>query len=140
MADHIWEFCAVACCPQAFGALDNCHFPVSPPKENAIDYYNYKGWYSVLLLALVDHNYTNYTNLGYPGRCHGAHVLQNYILSRAIRGPAFQSPTICVGTSLLPRVALCDQAFPLIPNLMKLFPGSSHTPAESNFNYGLSKT
>lgn len=40
---------------------------------------------------------------------------------------------------LLP-VFLCDQAFPLTPNLMKHFPGSNNTPAERNFNYELSKT
>lgn len=44
MADHIREFSAVCDFPQAVGALDGCHFPVSPPKESASDYYNYKGW------------------------------------------------------------------------------------------------
>ncbi|KAL1480691.1 hypothetical protein MTO96_034685 [Rhipicephalus appendiculatus] len=36
MTDHIREFYAVTGFPQAVGALDGCHFPVSPPKENAI--------------------------------------------------------------------------------------------------------
>ncbi|KAH8027982.1 hypothetical protein HPB51_012252 [Rhipicephalus microplus] len=44
MTHHIREFYAVTGFPQAVGALDGCHFPVSPPKENAIDCYNYKGW------------------------------------------------------------------------------------------------
>lgn len=44
MADHIREFGAVCDFPQAVGALDGCHFPISPPKESATDYYNYKGW------------------------------------------------------------------------------------------------
>lgn len=44
MADHITAFNAVCDFPQAVGALDGCHFPVSPPKEFAVDYYNYKGW------------------------------------------------------------------------------------------------
>ncbi|XP_049524072.1 uncharacterized protein LOC125945817 [Dermacentor silvarum] len=97
--------------------------------------------YSVILLALVDHKYRfGYTNVGSPGRCHDAHVFLNSILARAIQEPALQSPTICVGTSLVPPLILCDQAFPLTPNLMKPFPGSNHTPEESNFNYELSKT
>ncbi|KAH8033198.1 hypothetical protein HPB51_008193 [Rhipicephalus microplus] len=75
MTHHIREFYAVTGFPQAVGALNGCHFPVSPPKENAIDYYNYKGWYSVILLALVDHKYRfRYINVGSPGRCHDAHV------------------------------------------------------------------
>ncbi|KAH7948858.1 hypothetical protein HPB49_002820 [Dermacentor silvarum] len=37
------EFYAVTGFPEAIGALDGCHFPVSPPKKHAMDYYNYKG-------------------------------------------------------------------------------------------------
>lgn len=44
MSAHMREFYAVTGFPQAIGALDGCHFPVSPPKEHATDYYNYKGW------------------------------------------------------------------------------------------------
>lgn len=43
MADRITAFNAVCDFPQAVGALDGCHFPVSPPKF-VVDYYNYKGW------------------------------------------------------------------------------------------------
>ncbi|KAH7969801.1 hypothetical protein HPB52_021959 [Rhipicephalus sanguineus] len=44
MEDHIKEFQLTLGFPQGVGALDGCHFPVSPPKEYASDYYNYKGW------------------------------------------------------------------------------------------------
>ncbi|KAF2902214.1 hypothetical protein ILUMI_03972 [Ignelater luminosus] len=32
-----------------------CHIEVCPPKSVAVDYYNYKGWYSIVLLAVPDH-------------------------------------------------------------------------------------
>lgn len=44
MADHMTAFNAVCDFPQVVGALDGCHVLVSPPKEFAVDYYNYKGW------------------------------------------------------------------------------------------------
>lgn len=44
MTRHIQEFEAVTGFRQGVGALDGCHFPISPPKEHATDYYNYKGW------------------------------------------------------------------------------------------------
>lgn len=44
MAAHMREFYAVTGFPQGVGALDVCHFAISPPKEHAVDYYNYKGW------------------------------------------------------------------------------------------------
>ncbi|KAL1445306.1 hypothetical protein MTO96_045091 [Rhipicephalus appendiculatus] len=68
MADHMRECYAVTGFPQAIGALDGCHFAVSPPKKDAVDYYNYKGWYNIILLALVDHLYRfRYLHVGSPG-------------------------------------------------------------------------
>ncbi|KAH7954940.1 hypothetical protein HPB49_023081 [Dermacentor silvarum] len=44
MPAHVKEFQAACDFPQGVGALDGCHIPVSPPREHASDYYNYKGW------------------------------------------------------------------------------------------------
>ncbi|KAH9371803.1 hypothetical protein HPB48_001402 [Haemaphysalis longicornis] len=44
---------------------------------SATDYHNYKGWYSIILLALVDHKYRfRFVNVGAPGRCHDSHAYQ----------------------------------------------------------------
>ncbi|XP_037728600.1 uncharacterized protein LOC119559632 isoform X1 [Drosophila subpulchrella] len=43
--------------PHRFGAIDRCHIEISPPKNYAVDFYNYMELYSVILLALVDHRY-----------------------------------------------------------------------------------
>ncbi|KAG0430256.1 hypothetical protein HPB47_022857 [Ixodes persulcatus] len=72
---HVLEFQAVLGFPNAIGALDGCHLPVFPPKNSAVHYRNYKGWYSVILLALVDHRYRfRYVNVGFPGKFHDANV------------------------------------------------------------------
>lgn len=42
MKDHMREFFTFSGFPQGIGALDGCHFCVSPPKEHAVDYHNYK--------------------------------------------------------------------------------------------------
>lgn len=44
LEEHMRECFAVNGFPQVVGALDGCHFGISPPKENAADYHNYKGW------------------------------------------------------------------------------------------------
>lgn len=36
---------------------DGCHIEIHPNSDDATDYYNYKGWYSTNLLALVDYRY-----------------------------------------------------------------------------------
>lgn len=38
-----------------FICADGCHIEVCPPKNEATDYYNFKGWYSVVLFAAVDY-------------------------------------------------------------------------------------
>ena len=35
--------------PQCIGAIDGCHVPISSPAMNRTDYYNRKGWYSMIL-------------------------------------------------------------------------------------------
>ena len=43
--------------PQCFGAIDGSHVPISAPDLLHTDYYNRKGWYSMLIQGLVDANY-----------------------------------------------------------------------------------
>ena len=40
--------------PQTVGAIDGTHIPILKPLDSAADYYNRKGYYSVLMQALVD--------------------------------------------------------------------------------------
>ncbi|XP_075731418.1 uncharacterized protein LOC142774668 [Rhipicephalus microplus] len=119
MARHIQEFEAVTGFRQGVGALDGCHFPISPPKGHVTDYYNYRGWYSIILLALVDHRYRfRYINIGAPGRCHDSHVFGYSQISNAIKGPLFKAPLATIAGTVIPPLILCDQAFSLAPSLM----------------------
>ena len=44
-----WDF------PQCIGAIDSNHIPIIAQKEHPLDYFNRKGYHSVLLQAPVDH-------------------------------------------------------------------------------------
>ncbi|CAN8028555.1 unnamed protein product [Ixodes persulcatus] len=121
LPDHIREFQAALEFPQGIGALDGCHFPISPPKVNASDYHNYKG--CIILLALVDHRYRfRYVNVGTPGRCHDAHVYRRSALAAVLQGPTLQMPMVTVNGTIMPPLILCDQAFPLTSNMLKPYP------------------
>lgn len=63
---------------QCAGAVDGCHIPVKPPTCHRTDCYNRKGWYSVILQAVVDHDYL-FTDImvGWPGSVHDSRVLEN---------------------------------------------------------------
>ncbi|KAL1480501.1 hypothetical protein MTO96_050975 [Rhipicephalus appendiculatus] len=141
MGEHIRKFHRVSGFPQAIGALDGCHIPVSPPEEHATDYFNYKGWYSMILLALVDHQYRfRYINVGSPGRCHDAFVYGRSDFRKLVESDFFKTPvSIIEGTTVAP-IILCDQAFPLTANLQKPFANAVTGTRERMFNYQLSRT
>ena len=61
--------------PQAAGAIDGTHIPIVRPQESAYDYYNRKGFYSIIMQALVDFRglFTD-VYIGWPGKVHDASV------------------------------------------------------------------
>jgi hypothetical protein len=63
---------------QCAGVIDGCHILVRPPALNHTDYYNRKGWYSVILKAVEDDKYLfKNVMVGWPGSVHDARVLSN---------------------------------------------------------------
>ena len=69
--------------PQCVGAVDGSHVPVQPPTQNHTDYYNRKGWYSILVQVVVDNDYLfRNINVGWPGSVHDARVFANHLFLR----------------------------------------------------------
>lgn len=64
--------------PQAAGAIDGSHIPIIRPEESASDYYNRKGYYSIIMQAVVDHRglFMDIC-IGWPGKVHDARVFVN---------------------------------------------------------------
>ena len=64
--------------PQAAGAIDGSHIPIVHPDESASDYYNRKGYYSVIMQAMVDfRGLFMDVYIGWPGKVHNARVFVN---------------------------------------------------------------
>ncbi|XP_073202188.1 uncharacterized protein [Lepidochelys kempii] len=55
------------------GAIDGTHIPILAPEHQAAKYINRKGYFSIVLQALVDHkgHFTN-INVGWPGKNHSS--------------------------------------------------------------------
>lgn len=95
----------------------------------------------MILLAVVDHKYRfRYINVGSPGRCHDAHVYGRSKFSKTVESDGFQRPLALIEGTRVPPIILCDQAFPLMPNLMKPFASATSGTREGVFNYNLSRT
>ncbi|XP_062516381.1 uncharacterized protein LOC134191776 [Corticium candelabrum] len=128
--------------PQCAGAIDGCHIPVSPPALNHTDYYNRKGWYSVILQAVVDHKYLfRDINVGWPGSVHDARVLANSsIFQNAESGLILNEQQKEIEGCTIPVFLVGDSAYPLKNWLLKPFPHNDHlTDEKKNFNYRISK-
>ena len=67
------------------GALDGKHIAIRKP-DNAPDYRNYKGFYSIILLAMCDANYRfRYIEVGDPGGSSDAGLYNVSPLKEAFR-------------------------------------------------------
>lgn len=128
--------------PQCIGAVDGCHIPVSPPEMCHTDYYNRKGWYSIILQAVSDQNYL-FTDIyvGWAGSVHDARVLVHSTLyEKASEGHLVPHQVRRISNVDVPLFLVGDSAYPLQTWLMKPFPhGSVTTRQERTYNYRISR-
>ena len=69
--------------PQVAGAIDGTHVPVIKPQDNPSDYYNRKGFYSIIMQAVVDYRGLFLdTYIGWPGKVHDARVFSENAFGR----------------------------------------------------------
>lgn len=104
-------------------------------------YFNYKGRNSLVLLGLADAAYKFiYVNVGVNGRISDGGVFQRSNLSKAMKTNSLNFPA---ATNLserelkVPYVIIADDAFPLLPNLMKPYSLRGLDHDSKIFNYRL---
>ena len=129
--------------PQCLGAIDGSHIPIKAPIEYHADYYNRKGWYSVILQAVVDRSYKFLDiNVGWPGKVHDARVFSNSkIYRQSVEGNLFPTSKAKVINGVkVPLCIIADAAYPLLSWVMKPFLDNGNLSADkSHFNYRLSR-
>lgn len=124
------------------GALDGKHIAIKQPANSGSNFFNYKGFFSIVLLAVVDANYEFiYVNAGTNGRISDGGVLHETDFGELLENKKLNLPSptsfpnnrdIC-----LPFTFIGDEAFALKENLMKPYPSKRITRAEKIFNYRL---
>ena len=122
--DHVVEGFLKWGVPQCVGAIDGCHIPISAPVDNHTNYYNRKGWYSMIQQGLVDANYWFLDIcVGWPGSVHDAHVFAHSDLYAKITDKELlpDKPIVVNGVNV-PLFLIGDSAYPLNTWLMKPFP------------------
>ena len=123
--------------------MDGKHIAIKQPKNSGSYYFNYKGTFSIVLLALVDADYKFiYVDVGCNGRISDGGVYRNSSLSQAIDRNLLRIPPARVlddARTTLPYVIVADDAFALKTNLMKPYPFRGLSREHRIFNYRLSR-
>ena len=134
-----WQF------PQCLGSVDGKHVVMMKPWNSGSKYFNYKGTCSVILMALVDANLQFIAiDIGSAGRNSDGGVFarcafgQRFITNSFNLPPAGVLPDFPQG-GVLPYVAIGDEAFPLLQNLLRPYPGRQIAMDKQLFNYRLSR-
>lgn len=131
-----WNF------PHCIGAIDGKHVAINAPPNSGSTFFNYKKYYSTVLLGLVDYEYKFIAiDAGSFGKeCDGGIFsdstlgkrLNNYTLAIPPDEPLYE------GGSKVPYVIVGDEGFPMKRFLLRPFPRQGQLDVEKRiYNYRL---
>lgn len=133
----LWNF------PLCVGALDGKRVLIQKPANSGSLYFDYKGDFSIILMALVDSDYKFlYIDVGTNGRGSDAGVWSRCSLSAGLENNSVSLPPpefLPNSSTESPYVIVGDDAFPLKTYLMKPYPGLDQPDEKRIFNYRLSR-
>jgi len=112
-----WNF------PHCAGAIDGKHAAILRPGKSGSLFYNYKQFFSVVLMAVTDASYKFlYYDIGGYGSEGDSTVFQNCSFGMSLLENKLNLPTDkLVNGKPMPFVFVSDDAFPLHKNIMKPF-------------------
>lgn len=129
--------------PHCLGAIDGKHVLIQKPAHSGSTYFNYKGSFSVVLMAVVNAKYKFLSvDVGANGRISDDGVFRNSSFGRLLHGQHLNIPPSAElqGSNIIaPYVFVGDEAFQLTDNLMKPYNAASLTPQKRQFNYKVSR-
>lgn len=132
--ENMWNF------PNCGGAIDGKHVAIVCPNNSGSIYYNYKGYYSIVLLGLVDANYNFLmADVGVNGRVSDGGVIEMTEFFARLKRNELNLPNTAQTTAQLNFTFLGDSAFSLRSDVLKPFPQKGITNDELIFNYRLSR-
>ena len=132
-----WNF------PLCLGAIDGKHVQLKAPFHSGSQYYNYKSHHSIVLMAIVNAAGTFLViDVGGFGSCSDGGIFQDSSFFKLLRTNKLDlpKPAQIPNTDIeLPYMFVGDEAFALMPNLMRPFPRRFLDNEKRIFNYRLSR-
>lgn len=129
--------------PCCLGAIDVKHIAIQQPADTGSEFFNYKHFFSIILLAMVDANYKFiYLDVGAAGRAGDAGIFANSALKKALTTNSLDLPDVIALQGIPAKVSyhvVGDDAFPLHAQLMKPYPYCNLDKEKRIFNCRLSR-
>ena len=125
------------------GAIDGKHVAIECPKNSGSLYYNYKGFFSIVLMAVCDARYCfTLVNVGDFGSNNDSGILAKSSMGKRFEEQKMNVPNakslLGYAEDNLPFFLVGDEIFPLKTWLMRPYPGNLSL-GQKIFNYRLSR-
>lgn len=140
IAKEFWMRWQYPCC---IGAVDGKHIRIKKPAKSGSKYYNYKGFFSIILMAIVKANYEIiYIDTGYEGRFSDGGIWAQCTFKQYLDADALNIPDMCmlpITDIAMPLHLAADDAFPLSQHIKKPFSHRHLSHDELIYNYRISR-
>lgn len=120
--EDLWNY------PQCIGSIDGKHIVLQSPMNSGSEFYNYKGFFSIVLFALVDLKYNFlFADTGCQGKISDGGVFRNTTLFKRLNDGSLNiidPKSLPNREKKVPYVIVADEAFTLNENIMKPYSGT----------------
>lgn len=127
--------------PNCIGAIDGKHFKIKCPPKSGSAFYNYKKYFSVVLMACIDADGIFLTiDVGDYGRNSDGRVFKRSSLGKGLEENTLNIPNLkplpgWEDKGHFPYYFVADEAFPLKLNLMRPYPKRILNTNRRIYNY-----
>lgn len=128
--------------PNCIGALDGKHVRVIKPTKSGSLFYNYKHYFSIVLMAMCDANYCfTFVDVGAQGKFCDSSVFKNCTFYKKLENNTLNIPNPMPfpgnENEFNPFVIVADEAFGLSKHILRPYARNNLNYKKKNFNYHL---